>query len=234
MSQTCLQIKNLGKNFTMHHQNAVTLNVIDDISFDVHSGECVVLQGESGQGKSTLLRCLYSNYLTTKGSITFNDSETGRVVDLMRASPQQIMQLRREKIAYVSQFLRVIPRISALEVVSQPMRDVGYSADQIEKRAKELLTRLRIPQRLWDLSPTSFSGGEQQRINIAREFSIFRPLMLLDEPTASLDELNRETVLDLIDEAKQQGAAIVAIFHDRYSRDRLADRTFDISRGEML
>lgn len=226
MSQAVLEIQNLSKSFTMHTQGEVSFQVFSDVSLKVHQGECVVLHGESGMGKSTLLRCLNANYLSDSGAIIF--SENHQQYDLNQLSDRQLIRLRREKIAYVSQFLRVIPRIPTLDIVMQPMLDMAVSREQAEYRAKELLQRLNIPERLWGLSPTTFSGGEQQRVNIAREFTVIRPLMLLDEPTASLDQQNRNTVIELILEAKAQNAAIVGIFHDEESRRRVADRIFDI------
>jgi alpha-D-ribose 1-methylphosphonate 5-triphosphate synthase subunit PhnL len=227
--QPVLQIQDLNKSFILHNQGEVSFNVFSQLNLSVHRGECVVLHGESGMGKSTLLRCLYANYLSDSGAIIFQDND--QLYDLNQLSDRQLIRLRREKIAYVSQFLRVIPRVPTLEIVMQPMLDLGVDSRQAEQRAVELLQRLNIPERLWRLSPTTFSGGEQQRVNIAREFTVVRPLMLLDEPTASLDHQNRDTVIELILEARAQQSAIVGIFHDEESRSRVADRLFDIKTG---
>ncbi len=229
MQQAVLEIQNLSKSFTMHTQGEVSFQVFSGLNLKVHQGECVVLHGESGMGKSTLLRCLNANYLSDSGAIIFSDNHQS--YDLNQLTDRQLIRLRREKIAYVSQFLRVIPRIPTLEIVMQPMLDMSVAKKQAEQRARELLLRLNIPERLWGLSPTTFSGGEQQRVNIAREFTVIRPLMLLDEPTASLDQQNRNTVIELILEAKAQNAAIVGIFHDEESRSRVADRLFDLKEG---
>jgi alpha-D-ribose 1-methylphosphonate 5-triphosphate synthase subunit PhnL len=224
MNSPVLQVQDLSKSFTLHHQGEVSFHAFEHISFDVTSGECVVLVGESGAGKSTLLRCLYANYLSDSGNIVFHDGDNGyRLNDL---SQRSMIRLRRHKIAYVSQFLRVIPRVPALSIVIQPLLELGFPETQADERARQLLQRLHIPERLWSLSPTTFSGGEQQRINIAREFAVLRPLMLLDEPTASLDAENRQTVIELILEAKAEGCAIVGIFHDEESRAQVADRLF--------
>ena len=150
-------------------------------------------------------------------------------VDITRAAPREILALRRETLGYVSQFLRVVPRVPTLEVVAEPLLALGRTEDEALARARDLLTRLRIPERLWSLSPTTFSGGEQQRVNIARGFAHSYPALLLDEPTASLDATNRETVLSLIEEAKAGGAAIVGIFHDLDARVRVADREIDVT-----
>lgn len=231
MNPALLQVENLSKSFVLHNQGKVSFQVFDNISFSVEPGECVVLAGESGLGKSTLLRCIYANYLSDSGKILFKHD--GAEYDLNGISDRALIKLRREKIAYVSQFLRVIPRISALDVVMQPMLDLGAERQQAEQRAATLLTKLNIPERLWQISPTTFSGGEQQRINIAREFTVLRPLMLLDEPTASLDASNRNAVIELILEAKQHQSAIIGIFHDLESRERVADRVLDLKECQL-
>ncbi len=227
-----LQIKNISKSFTLHHQGSASFKAFENISLTVSAGQCVVLQGESGVGKSTLLRCLYANYLTDSGSIYLNDNN--QQYDLSNISERLMIKIRHQKIAYVSQFLRVIPRVPAFEIVMQPLLELGYDKNKSEQRVSELLTRLNIPQRLWSLSPTTFSGGEQQRINIAREFAVTRPVMLLDEPTASLDAGNRQTVIHLIQQAKANKSAIVGIFHDQQSRDQVADQLFDIKTGVFV
>lgn len=188
----------------------------------VASGECVGLIGNSGAGKSTLMRMVWGNYLAASGSIRVGE------VDVASAEPRQIIRLRRDTLGYVSQFLRVVPRVPTLDVVAEPLLNLGVQADQARNRAAALLSRLNIPERLWSLSPTTFSGGEQQRVNIARGFAHAYPALLLDEPTASLDAANREVVLTLIEEAKARGAAILGIFHDEAARDRVCDRVVDV------
>lgn len=228
---TVLEVNNLSKTFTLHQQQGVQLHVLDDISFSVNAGECVVLYGQSGAGKSTLLRTLYGNYLPGAGSIRVLHRDS--MTELVGTAPRQIMQVRRETMGYVSQFLRVIPRVNCLDVVSEPALLRGWSAEQARARAADLLTRLNIPQRLWSLAPNTFSGGEQQRVNIARGFMVNWPLMLLDEPTASLDEANRQVVLQMIGEARAAGAALIGIFHDKAAREAVADRSLDIATREM-
>ncbi|WP_439103815.1 phosphonate C-P lyase system protein PhnL [Celeribacter marinus] len=218
-----IRIQNVSKTFTLHNQSSAVIRVMDGATFNVEHGECVALTGNSGAGKSTLMRLIYGNYLSTSGSIVVGD------VDVAQAEPRQIIALRRETLGYVSQFLRVVPRVATLDVVAEPLLSIGVPKDIAFERARDLLTRLNIPQTLWGLSPTTFSGGEQQRVNIARGFAHTYPAMLLDEPTASLDATNRETVLSLIEEAKSRGAAIIGIFHDQPARDRVADREIDVS-----
>lgn len=219
---TRLRVENLSKTFVLHHQNSIRLPVLSDASLEVSAGECVVLHGHSGSGKSTLLRSLYANYLPDEGSIWVQHQ--GEWLDMVQAPARQILAVRRQTIGWVSQFLRVIPRISALDVVMQPMLELGYERQACEQKAAALLTHLNVPERLWHLAPSTFSGGEQQRVNIARGFVVDYPILLLDEPTASLDTTNSAAVVSLIDQAKARGAAIVGIFHDEAVRDHVADR----------
>lgn len=218
-----IELRHVSKTFTLHNQGSAVIAVIQDVSFAVAKGECVALTGASGAGKSTLMRMIYGNYLTQAGEIRIGD------VDIVQAEPREVIALRREVLGYVSQFLRVVPRVPTLEVVAEPLRALGVPADGAETRAKALLRQLNIPERLWSLSPTTFSGGEQQRVNIARGFAHGYPVILLDEPTASLDTANRDVVLRLIEEAKARGTAIVGIFHDEAARARVCDREIDVS-----
>jgi alpha-D-ribose 1-methylphosphonate 5-triphosphate synthase subunit PhnL len=219
-----IELRNVSKTFTLHNQGSAVIEVISDVSFAVAPGDCVALTGASGAGKSTLMRMIYGNYLTQSGEIRIGDT------DMVQAEPRDVIALRREVLGYVSQFLRVVPRVPTLDVVAEPLRALGVSADEATLRAETLLSQLNIPERLWSLSPTTFSGGEQQRVNIARGFAHAYPAMLLDEPTASLDAKNREVVLALIENAKARGAAIIGIFHDEAARARVCDREIDVSR----
>lgn len=219
-----ISIENVSKSFVLHNQGAAEIPVMAGASLSVAAGECVALVGASGAGKSTLMRMIYGNYLTASGRIMIGD------VDVASAAPREIIQLRRRTLGYVSQFLRVVPRVSTLDVVAEPLLSTGTDHDAAKKHAQELLERLNIPQRLWGLSPTTFSGGEQQRVNIARGFAYQYPALLLDEPTASLDPTNRATVLDMVSEAKARGAAIIGIFHDHAARDTICDHQFDVTQ----
>lgn len=219
-----IELRDVSKTFTLHNQGGAVIEVLGGVGLDVAPGECVALTGASGAGKSTLMRMIYGNYLARTGSIVVGG------VDLARAQPREIIRLRREVLGYVSQFLRVVPRVPTLEVVAEPLRALGAGAGAAEAQARALLARLNVPERLWSLSPTTFSGGEQQRVNIARGFAHPYPAMLLDEPTASLDAANRDVVLGLIGEAKARGAAIVGIFHDEATRARICDREIDVGR----
>ena len=218
-----IKIENLAKSFTLHNQGSAIIPVMEGADLSVAPGECVALTGNSGAGKSTLMRMIYGNYLAASGRIMIGD------VDVASAEPREILQLRRETLGYVSQFLRVVPRVPTVEVVAEPLLAVGTDKGIAFEKARTLLIRLNIPETLWTLSPTTFSGGEQQRVNIARGFAYDYPAMLLDEPTASLDATNRETVLQLIEEAKARGAAIIGIFHDVEARQRVANREINVS-----
>jgi alpha-D-ribose 1-methylphosphonate 5-triphosphate synthase subunit PhnL len=217
-----IRIDGVSKRFTLHNQGGTVIEVMREADLAVAPGECVALTGPSGTGKSTLMRMIYGNYLAASGSIRVGD------VDVARAEPREVLELRRTTLGYVSQFLRVVPRVPTVEVVAEPLLAVGLPEPEALDRARSILARLRIPETLWSLSPTTFSGGEQQRVNIARGFVHPYPALLLDEPTASLDAANRETVLALIEEAKARGAAIVGIFHDEGARARVADREIDV------
>jgi alpha-D-ribose 1-methylphosphonate 5-triphosphate synthase subunit PhnL len=218
-----IELENVSKSFTLHNQGSAVIPVMERVNLTVGAGECVGLVGASGAGKSTLMRLIYGNYLAAAGRIMVGD------LDVAQAAPRQIIALRRETLGYVSQFLRVVPRVAALDVVAEPLLAVGTPLEVARHKAASLLAELNIPERLWPLSPTTFSGGEQQRVNIARGFAYAYPALLLDEPTASLDARNRATVLALVESAKARGAAIIGIFHDEAARDQVCDRFIDVS-----
>ncbi|MBI1338930.1 phosphonate C-P lyase system protein PhnL [bacterium] len=223
-----IRVEGLAKRFTLHQHDAARINVFEGLDFEVRPGECVVLAGPSGVGKSTLMRCLYGNYLVDCGHVLVRHD--GREVDLVSATPQQILGVRRRSLGYVSQFLRVIPRVPTLQLVMEPLLENGVAADEAECRARDMLGALNLPEEHWGLPPATFSGGEQQRVNIARSFVRRYPILLLDEPTASLDAGNREIVVRLIREALAEGAAMVGIFHDEDVRNAVATRTFEVAQ----
>ena len=222
-----LSVSNVAKSFTMHLRGGIVLPVVENVGFEVNAGECVVLGGPSGAGKSSLLKMVYGNYGVDAGAITL--MHHGVPVDLATASPRTVLELRRDSIGYVSQFLRTVPRVSALDVVAEPLVARGVSREEAQERARALLARLNLPERLWGLPPATFSGGEQQRVNIARGFSTEHPVLLLDEPTASLDATNRQVVVDMIADKKRAGVALLGIFHDEEVRAAVADRIVDVT-----
>lgn len=230
MSDVMIEVKGLCKGFVLHTQGGVSYQVLGDVSLSVQQSECLVLHGESGAGKSTLLRVLYANYKAQSGQILLRHQN--ELVDLTQIEPREITLVRRSTLGYVSQFLRVIPRVSALDIVAEPLLDLGEFEAAAKDKAARMLERLMIPERLFSLAPATFSGGEQQRVNIARGFLPDYPIMLLDEPTASLDLSNSQIVVDLILEVKQRGTAIVGIFHDHAVREAVADRYFHVEPGK--
>lgn len=225
---TLLVVSQLSKRFTMHLRGGIVLPVIEGASFSVAAGQCVVLGGPSGAGKSSILKMVYGNYAASGGQILVRHQ--GDYVDLAAASPRRVVEIRRETIGYVSQFLRVVPRVSALDIVAEPLIAWGEVADSARDQARLLLDRLNLPERLWGLPPATFSGGEQQRVNIARGFITPHPVLLLDEPTASLDAANRDVVVSMIADKKKDGVAMLGIFHDQAVRDAVADTVIDVAR----
>tara|TARA_A100001015_G_scaffold81431_1_gene90244 strand:- start:111 stop:797 length:687 start_codon:yes stop_codon:yes gene_type:complete len=217
-----ITVTQVSKTFVLHNQGGTQLPVLNQMSFHVDAGECVVLYGQSGCGKSTLLKMLFGNYLADSGSIEIHTEQ--EVVDLVQAHPHDVLTLRRQTLSFVSQFLRVIPRVSTWDLVSDPLKRNGVDPSEIEDRVTQILHRLNLPESLWQLAPSTFSGGEQQRVNIARSLILDSPIILLDEPTASLDANNREVVAELISEARARGAALVGIFHDDHLRAQIASR----------
>jgi alpha-D-ribose 1-methylphosphonate 5-triphosphate synthase subunit PhnL len=224
---TPVVVSEVAKSFTMYLQGGVRLAVVEDVSFSLRAGECAVLGGPSGAGKSSIVKMLYGNYTADSGQIIV--SHHGKLIDLAAADPRAIIAIRRDTIGYVSQFLRTIPRVPAVEVVAEPLVARGTDHEAAIERAGQMLARLNLPERLWQLPPATFSGGEQQRVNIARGFITDHPVLLLDEPTASLDAANRQVVIDMIAEKKQAGTALLGIFHDVDVREAVADRVIDVT-----
>jgi alpha-D-ribose 1-methylphosphonate 5-triphosphate synthase subunit PhnL len=222
-----LEVADVSKSFTMHLRGGVVLPVVRNVSFSVAPGECVVLSGPSGIGKSSILKMIFGSYRCDTGAIRIHHAP--HATDVSRAEPREIIALRKRVIAYVSQFLRAIPRVAAIDVAAEPLLASGAAREAARERAASLLSYLNVPERLRGLPPATFSGGEQQRVNIARGFVGDHPLLLLDEPTASLDATNRAAVVDLINERKRRGTAILAIVHDLDVRDAIADRLIDVT-----
>lgn len=227
-----LEVRGLSKVFTLHLQGGLQLPILSGIDLDVDAGECVVLHGPSGAGKSTLLRCLYANYRAGAGSIKVRHSDEW--IDLANATPQRVHAVRHSTMGFVTQFLRVIPRVPTLDLVAEPLLHKGVPSQDAYEQARHWLARLRVPSRLWQVPPATFSGGEQQRVNIARTMISDYPILLLDEPTASLDAANRDTVIEMVNAARERGAAVVGIFHDEGVRRSLATRLFHIQPAQPV
>jgi alpha-D-ribose 1-methylphosphonate 5-triphosphate synthase subunit PhnL len=226
-----IRIEAIAKTFTLHNRGSTLVPVFANVSLEVAAGECVVLSGVSGVGKSTMLRAIYGNYVPSEGSVKlFHD---GEYVDITNAPPHVVLDIRRRTMGYVSQFLRVIPRIQTLQLVMEPLLENSVDAGEAKDRAEAILAMLNLPKALWGLPPATFSGGEQQRVNIARVMVREYPVLLLDEPTASLDAANRQTVIKLMNAARDRGTAMVGIFHDEAVRDAVATRFFDVTEYRL-
>ena len=223
-----LTVEKLSKSFTLHILNGKHIAACRDISFKVPKGAFLGLSGPSGTGKSTVLKCIYRTYLPGSGSVWYDSAKYGRI-DLATLSDRAVIDIRTREIGYVSQFLKVIPRVSALDVVMEPiLTRNGVSYDEARSRAVDLLKRLRIPEHLFDAYPATFSGGEQQRINIAHAVSWKPRLLLLDEPTASLDSESVAQVLEILKELRQDGTTMIGIFHDHELMTSVTDSIFTI------
>nr|WP_321444955.1 phosphonate C-P lyase system protein PhnL [uncultured Cohaesibacter sp.] len=227
MKATPLIVTNVAKSFVMHLRGSITIPVVSRVNLVLHEGQCAVLGGPSGVGKSSILKMIYGNYAVNQGQIL--TCHRNRMVDLATADPRTILSVRRETIGYVSQFLRAMPRVSAMDVAAEPLVAQGIEVEEARSRAGNMLARLNLPEKLWQLPSATFSGGEQQRVNIARGFLTDHPVLLLDEPTASLDAANRSIVIELIEEKKAKGVALLGIFHDSDVRDVIADQVIDVS-----
>jgi alpha-D-ribose 1-methylphosphonate 5-triphosphate synthase subunit PhnL len=223
-----LETVNLCKTFTLHARGSMALPVFEGISLRVEPGECLALTGHSGSGKSSLLRCLYGNYAASGGEVRIRHQN--QWLNLSAAAPREVLDVRRHTLGHVSQFLRVIPRVSTLDIVAEPLRRLGVAAGEAREQAGQWLARLNLHERLWQLPPATFSGGEQQRVNIAHGLIAHLPVLLLDEPTASLDADNRRVVVELIHAARARGAAVVGIFHDDEVREAVASRCLDVEQ----
>ncbi|MBI5419999.1 MAG: phosphonate C-P lyase system protein PhnL [Deltaproteobacteria bacterium] len=222
-----LRVDGLSKHFQLHEQQKLIPSCIN-VSLEVYSGQLTALIGPTGAGKSSVLKCVYRTYLPSSGRILFFDAK-GREIDLALASEHQMLELRSREIGFVTQFLHCLPRKSALDVVSEPLVARGAGRESAREKAAELLAMLNVPERLWGVPPATFSGGEKQRINLARGL-IARPrLLLLDEPTASLDPATTDRVVEPIETIKAEGVAMLAIFHHPELVRRLADRVVELA-----
>ncbi len=227
-----LEVAELRKAFDLHILNDKHIEALNEVSFEVEEGEIVALTGKSGSGKSTLMKCIFRTYLPTSGHIFYYRNGHGRV-DLATGHEHRILEIRKSEMTYCSQFLQVIPRVAAIDVVASSMIAKGYSADEATLATSECFEKLSLPRELWDAYPSTFSGGEQQRINIARAVISKPRFLLVDEPTASLDLKTKDAVIDLILDLKRSGTSIVLITHDEYSLQRMADRALHLENGRL-
>ncbi|BCO10405.1 alpha-D-ribose 1-methylphosphonate 5-triphosphate synthase subunit PhnL [Desulfolithobacter dissulfuricans] len=225
----CLQVNDLTKEFTLHNRDGMQINGFSGVSFSVRTGELLALTGPSGVGKSSILKTVYRTYTPSRGTIWLHRGQ-GKMVNLAGCSESEMLGYRRRHIGFVTQFLKILPRIPALDVVAAPLIETGTRKDEARERAAEMLRALHIREELFSISPLTFSGGEQQRINIARGIIAPKKLLLLDEPTASLDEQSASSVLQLLQELKRQKICMVAIFHDRERMVQVADNEYHLEQ----
>ena len=226
-ADTVLYAKEIDKTFTLHNQGGIELPVLENITLELKQGECVALSGVSGSGKSSLMKALYGNYGINGGEIWVKHSN--QWLDLAQLAPHEVIAVRHKTVGYVSQFLRVIPRVSALDVAAEPLIHLGLDIDKARHKIQELFSLLNLPERLWQLSPTTFSGGEKQRVNLARALAVDYPILLLDEPTSALDAANTDIAIALLKQKKQKGVALLTIFHDEKIKKQLCDREYIFS-----
>lgn len=227
-----LEVLNLEKRFEMHILNEKQIEALRQVSFEVSEGEVVGLTGKTGSGKSTLMRCIYRTYLASGGQILYHHKD-GRIVDLVRSSEHEVLRIRKSDMTYCSQFLQVIPRVPAIDVVAASLVARGATIDDARRAASQAFERLSLPRELWDAYPATFSGGEQQRVNIVRAM-ISRPrILLVDEPTASLDMKTKDAVIDMLLDLKNAGTSIILITHDEHTLTRMTDRSLHLEDGRL-
>ncbi len=222
-----LNVSGLSKLFQLSLSHDMQVNPFQNLSFRIAKGKFMGIAGPSGIGKSSILKCIYRTYLPTSGVITYDSAHYG-AIDLAQATEREISYMRKNEISYVSQFLKVIPRVSAVDIVAEKLLPSGMGIDAARLKAEDMLERLRIPRKLIQAFPATFSGGEQQRVNLARAFIVRPRLLILDEPTASLDKETKLSVLELLSEMKAQGTTMIGVFHDWDVMERIADDILDL------
>ena len=228
-----IEVKGLSKTFTMHILNDKVIHAIQDLDFFIKEGEIVGLAGKSGAGKSTLIKCIYRTCIPSKGEIIYNSKKLGKI-DLAKADDYEILALRKSEMTYCSQFLSVIPRVTAIDVVAVSLVSKGESWENARQIAKEYLSKLGLDEELWDAYPSTFSGGEQQRINVARAIISKPHFLLIDEPTASLDQKTKDIVIYMVLDLKNQGTSVLCITHDPYTMEHIADRVIELKDGKIV
>lgn len=226
-----LTIQGLSKVFHLHEQNK-EIQSCKDISFALEKGGFIGIVGTSGAGKSTVLRCIYRTYLASEGSVEY-DSLLYGPLDLVTADERQIIALRKAEIGYVSQFLSTLPRTTARQYVTEAALEAGFSHEEAGEKAAEMMRYFRLREDLWELYPITFSGGEKLRLNLAHAMVKAPRLLLLDEPTASLDPDTKRLVRDLLLKLKKEGTSMLGIFHDLEFMEGLCDQVFNLSRGSF-
>ncbi|AVF05936.1 phosphonate metabolism protein PhnL [Devosia sp. I507] len=210
----------------MYHLDSM-LHAFEDISFDLYQGEFLLLRGHNGAGKSTLLRTIWRSYLPVAGQVLYASSHGE--IDLANAADVDIALLRREEIGFVTQFLNARPRVAAQDIVAEPLRLAGATQAEALDQARHWLDQFGVRPELWRAYPSTFSGGEQQKVNLARALILPQKLLLLDEPTASLDVGARAALVRRLADLKSQGVAIIGVFHHPGDVAELIDREINLN-----
>ncbi|WP_326907940.1 phosphonate C-P lyase system protein PhnL [Sedimentibacter sp. MB31-C6] len=228
-----LKVNKLTKEFKMHIRDGLVIEGFNDVTFTAHEGKLLAITGASGIGKSTLIKCIYRTYRPTQGSVIYTKSD-GTEVNLAKADDQTILKLRKSEIGYISQFLNVIPRVSALDILTSRLSSKLFIETEARRMAEYYLTKVGISKTLWNMYPSTFSGGEKQRLNILLALAAKPKLLLLDEPTASLDINSKEIIFELISDAKKSGTIMIGVFHDKDAIKALADSRFDMLENKLV
>ena len=225
-----VRINGLSKVFKMHILKGKTIEGFKDVTCSVKPGQALGIKGKSGKGKSSVLKCIFRTYIPSRGAIEY-DSKSYGVIDLARANEHEIINIRKSEISFITQFLHIIPRVTAIDVVAEPLLGSGVSADEARERAAVVLNEMGIPKALFDAFPSTFSGGEKQRINIARSVIKAPRLLLMDEPTASLDKKSTMTVVELLKGLKAKGTTMIGAFHDMWVMEQISDSIYEMDGG---
>ncbi|WP_129672118.1 phosphonate C-P lyase system protein PhnL [Candidatus Chloroploca sp. Khr17] len=221
-----LHVEDLSKNFVIHALGR-TIPAFQGVSFALEAGSLLLIRGPNGAGKSSLLRCLYRTYLPDRGRAIY--ATTDGMIDLASAADVDIALLRRTEIGHVTQFLRPRPRVTALDLVAEPLLVAGHSLAEAREAAADWLGSLGLKAAIWQAYPSTFSGGEQQKINLARAMIAPRRLLLLDEPTAALDPDARAALCSRISVLKAAGVAMIGVFHHPEDIAGLIDAEFHVA-----
>lgn len=227
-----LLIKNLSKDFYLHSQGLL-IKSCQNINLSLEKGRFIGIVGMSGAGKSTILKCINRSYLPMQGEIIY-DSETFGKINLAAATEREMLYLRRHEIGYVSQFLNIMPRTTAKEHVMSALLDMGADSGSAKLAAEEMLAYFKLPENLWDIYPATFSGGERLRLNLAHAMVKNPRLLMLDEPTASLDNKTKILVKDMLKKLKDKDTSMIGIFHDLEFMEGVCDKVFSISEGAFI
>jgi alpha-D-ribose 1-methylphosphonate 5-triphosphate synthase subunit PhnL len=230
--QEIMKIENVSKTFSLHHLGK-QIKACTNISFALPKGEFIGITGKSGSGKSTILKCIYRTYVPKQGNIWYQ-SESYGTVNLAAVTERQMIILRKKEIGYVSQFLNVMPRTTAREVVERALLEMDFALEYAKEQAEKILSQFELDQELWDTYPNTFSGGEKLRLNIARAMVKKPKLLLLDEPTASLDNQSKMRVKVLLEKLKEEGTSMIGIFHDLQFMEGLCDKEFNMQAGKFV